>query len=461
MGGARQSTLPYAKTGRIRPRLSHRLRTGAVEPRGRLRVRPALDEIDDAPQAEAQHRRALALNRALKPPLAGVYTRFATFLSNRNRPQESLAAFNQALKIEPRSSDALFGRTGLYEKLGNLRAAEADALAALRGTPERRDIHQLLIRVYRGLGESAKVDAEVASVKRLADAEQAEIARYRDLRASLNTAERQLAEGKFREAIVPYEKIVGLMPGFYEAWFALGVCYSQTGDGPRAEAALHRYLELQPLSADGHAALGLVLFAANRLADARPALERALELNPALDEPRVALAKLALDRREHERALAYLDPLLQRPEAPDANVYAMSATARFQLGKKEDALSVCEQGLAKHPDSVPLEELHTSFLIDCGRTEACRLRAARWYAQAAALPRYIRCMTELLVINRPLEDATGAAVRKFVAANPGEASAHYLLAKWERAQSHFENARNEAVRAAFSPAQTNGCGCSA
>jgi tetratricopeptide (TPR) repeat protein len=407
----------------------------------------AMEDLDDPAQAEAAHRRALKLNTALSRPLPGVYIRFAAFLSDSDRARESLDLLDKALALDPRSADALYRRAAVREKLGRLREAEADALAALRVAPARRDVRQLLIRTYRSLGDNAKVEEQVAAVRKLADAEQAELARFREMRASLNPAERLLAEGRFREAIAPYEKVVQLVPTFYEAWFALGVCYSQADDSVRAEAALKRYLEFQPLSPDGHSVLGLLLVSMNRTAEARAELSRALELNPDLDEPRAALAKLALDSRDYHQALSLLEPVFARSEGADASAYSLAASALHRLGRRDEALARCEEGLKRFPDSVSLEEIHASFLIACGRAEVCRKRALEWYTRRPASPRYLRCVAELLVMNQPLADATEPVVRKVVAAAPAEASSHYLLAKWARARSQFQLARDEAIRA--------------
>jgi tetratricopeptide (TPR) repeat protein len=86
---------------------------------------------------------------------------------------------------------------------------------------------------------------------------------------------------------------VKMLPTFYEAYFDLGVCYSQTGRPGPAEAALRKYLEFQPVSADGHAALGLLLFQQARGKEASAELEQALAIDPSLDEVKKALAELA------------------------------------------------------------------------------------------------------------------------------------------------------------------------
>jgi Tfp pilus assembly protein PilF len=56
---------------------------------------------------------------------------------------------------------------------------------------------------------------------------------------------------------------------------------------------LQTFLRLQPLSADGHSALGLLLLSQQRIAEARAELEEALRLDPASTEAKEALDSLA------------------------------------------------------------------------------------------------------------------------------------------------------------------------
>ena len=83
------------------------------------------------------------------------------------------------------------------------------------------------------------------------------------------------------------------LPGYADAWFAAGMCYARTSDAKRAEHSFQTFLHLQPLSADGHSALGLLLLSQQRLAEARIEFEEALRLDPASTEAKDALDWLA------------------------------------------------------------------------------------------------------------------------------------------------------------------------
>ena len=98
---------------------------------------------------------------------------------------------------------------------------------------------------------------------------------------------------RFSEALPLYESVTKDVPGYAEAWFAAGMCYAHTAEAKRAEQSFRTFLRLQPLSADGHSALGLLLLAQQRSAEARAELEEALRLNPASTEAKEALDSLA------------------------------------------------------------------------------------------------------------------------------------------------------------------------
>src|SRR6202023_2821819 len=130
------------------------------------------------------------------------------------------------------------------------------------------------------LGDEASMREEVQKIEELQTAKEREQAQGRALRENLNHAEPLLAQQKFAEAIPYYEEIVRMLPGFYEAWFALGVSYSQTENWSQAEDAFRKYLSYQPLSADGHASYGLLLVSMKRNSDAKKELTEALKLDP-------------------------------------------------------------------------------------------------------------------------------------------------------------------------------------
>lgn len=244
------------------------------------------------PQAAVRFKRALKLNARSAQPNPLVYLRYAEYLFKQNRIAESIPLYTKALLLDPHSANAYYGRAVAHEKLRDLPRAEADALAALRESEKRRDAHQLLLRIYRAQKDQEKMLKYVNLIEQLTEEEASRQALGRALRTSLRAAEPLLREGKYAEAAPYYEEIVRLLPTFYESYFALGMCYSQTNRLGQAETSFKKYLSFQPLSADGHAALGLLLLQQNRREEAQAALERALQLDSSLAEARDALMQL-------------------------------------------------------------------------------------------------------------------------------------------------------------------------
>lgn len=240
-------------------------------------------------QAVTLFLRAVKLNERARRPAAGVYLQYAEYLSRNNRAAESIPLFSRALARDPHLADAYYGRAAAYEKLKDAKSAERDALAAIREGPRRKDARQLLVRLYRAQNNPEKAARHAEEIEKISTDESAQQALARDVRRALRAAEPLLREGKYAEAAQHYEEIVRLLPTFYEAYFALGVSYSQLQQLEKAEAALRKYLSFQTLSADGHAALGMLLLQQNRGAEAKTELERALQLDPSLLEARKAL----------------------------------------------------------------------------------------------------------------------------------------------------------------------------
>lgn len=249
-----------------------------------------LSQLGDEDQARALFHQALQLPR--NPMSAAVDLLYGDFLLAHGRASESLPILTRAIVSDPQSGDAYYRRALANEKAGLLNRALEDARAALRISGERVDAHLLLQRVSRKTGNDEQARSESEKIEALQSAKEHEQALGRTLRENLNRGEPLLDQHKFAEAIPYYEAILRVLPGFYEAWFALGVSYAQTGKGARAEEALRNYLRYQPLSADGHASYGLLLISLQRNEEAVKELKEALALDPAMDEVRSQLNRL-------------------------------------------------------------------------------------------------------------------------------------------------------------------------
>jgi tetratricopeptide (TPR) repeat protein len=383
----------------------------------------ALEESGQAAAAEREYARALRLNKV--KPDALVYLTCAEARLRAKDYKGSAELYTQALGLDPHAASAYLGRGLAHEGLGDMARAEVDGLAALREAPDRKDAHQLLLRVYRELGDEAKLAKQAEALQKLVEAEQAELSQGRDMRAALNKAEPLVKAGRFAEAIPHYEQVVRASPSFYEAYLALGICYQQTGRLADAEKALRRYLEFQPVSPDGHAALGMALLAAGRVEEAEPELERALELNPEAEEVRSALAGV-------------------RAGGPDA--WLARATAAAGRGDRAKALQFCEEGLKAHPKDGSLEEFHASLLMRCARTQACKLKAVEMLKGNPSSAAYLKAVTGMLIDTVAIDPATADMARRTRAALPSDPEAQYLYAKWAYATNDYEATLAEAGR---------------
>jgi tetratricopeptide (TPR) repeat protein len=209
-----------------------------------------------------------------------------------NSFSEAIKYYSEALsRPGPHSGTALYSRALAYEKVNDYKRAEGDALKSLE-LEKRKDVHQLLMRIYRVQGNQSGLAKHAEFLTTLTEEEEKRNSVGRQVRELLRVAEPLMREGKFAEAIPHYENLIKILPTFYEAYFALGISYSQTGRMDLAEQAIRKYLGFQPLSVDGNAALGILLFEMKKYTEAREFLEKAVDLDATHEESREYLTRL-------------------------------------------------------------------------------------------------------------------------------------------------------------------------
>jgi len=302
-------------------------------------------------EADAQFARAVRLNQRGAKPVQVVYLICAESLLAANRASEGMAMATKALTLDAHSVMGYYWRAASYERLEDHRHAEGDALAALReGGADQKQIHNLLLLIYRSQQNLEAAQREAAEVSRLADVERKEHERAATISTLLRQAEPLLREGHFAEAAKHYEELISVLPTFYEAYFALGICYGQTSRPAEAEAALRKFLVLQPLSADGHSVLGVLLIEQKRNAEAAPELEEAIRLDPGHIEARKALAAIHFANSDYEKAAAVLGPGADTPGA-DTQLLMMLAEALFRTRNRDGALREVDRVLATEPSN--------------------------------------------------------------------------------------------------------------
>lgn len=134
-------------------------------------------------------------------------------------------------------------------------------------------------------------------------------------------------------------RAIELDPDFAPAWSALADCTiwqsirgmaPPAGAAAQANAAVQRALELDPMLADAHASLGVILSHSGDLAGGLRALQKAIELNPGLAGAHNLIGRALYSYERHAEALeamkksVSLDPLsmLMRTGMGDAYYFA-------------------------------------------------------------------------------------------------------------------------------------------
>ena len=300
----------------------------------------------DAAFAEALKMAQAESSTAARRDGATVDYLYAQYLLKQNRARESIVAATRALAYNPHSAIALYHRARAYKALGDLTNAEADALRAFEIAPDGKEGPLLLADIYRKERDLDKVQKYAEIAQKMIDEEQSRASFGREVRRLLGVAESALLKQQYDEAIRPYEELIQKVPTFYEAYFGIGICYSQTGRVQEAESAFRKYLSLQPVSADGHATLGLLLLQQSRGPEAVPELEQALQIDPTLDEARKALAG---EYMSESKPAAAIKTLRAQGDRDDVQSITLLAAALRQNGQDREAMREIERALALSP----------------------------------------------------------------------------------------------------------------
>ncbi|MHC5005430.1 MAG: tetratricopeptide repeat protein [Planctomycetota bacterium] len=153
------------------------------------------------------------------------------------------------------------------------------------------------------------------------------------------------AYGEHALARDAYEQVLRLDETNARAWYLLAVVRDRLGELPPALAALRRSIELDGARTASRRRMALWLLRDGRLDEAEAAARRA-----GADDPSVAvvLARIAIQRRDHERAEALLRPIVNA--APDdAYAHFLLGTALRGLGRLEEAMAHLTRGRAGEP----------------------------------------------------------------------------------------------------------------
>jgi serine/threonine-protein kinase len=181
-----------------------------------------------------------------------------------------------------------------------------------------------------------------------------------------------------------FEQVIAKDPAFAPAYAGLANAYGaisiftgpQAPGQPEREAAFarmrptaERALQLDPLLAEAHAAMGLIYRRELDWTSAERALRRAIELNPNLTAAYVHLAYgVLLPTGRFEEALHELDKAI-RVDPLSADPWEPRASALLFAGRYDEAIENCRQGLALDPENNVVKQLQARALLLKGKAD--------------------------------------------------------------------------------------------
>lgn len=218
---------------------------------------------------------------------------------------DAVAAFGQALKIDPDCVEALWNLGGALKRQGRGEDALVCYEKARLIAPHRAEAHKNLGDAYLGL-------------RRLKDATET------------------------------YERALELKPDYPEACNNLGYALIELGQFEDAAAALEKATRINPDFAEAHNNLGNACLHLRRVEDAKTAYESALKIKPEYAEPLNNLGNAHLRLRRYNEAIAcFQEAVRLKPDFAEA--YNSLGTALSDLGKRDDAAASYEKAVAAWP----------------------------------------------------------------------------------------------------------------
>lgn len=325
------------------------------------------------------------------------------------------------------------------------RLAANDLDGAQRAFARALELQPRYANAMLGLAEvAARRNRPDDAAKLIRDAVQAEPGNAH-VHASLGRL--QAMRGQFTEAEASLKKAAELDPKLVRPRMDLADLYATTFRKPRDALALYRsVLAIDASHAGAHYASGIVLSGLGELDQAGRAFEAAQRIEPRNPLPPLALARLAIARKDDRGAMNWVERALAiQPGMAEA--LETRADIRQMRGENDQALSDYAAVLRVNPDRVGTLLKQGSLLQKLGRNEAA---AEAYQAAIKHDPRASIAYNNLAWMaaesGKNLDQAEKWA-RKAIELGPSVPAFHSTLGRVHRARGDFKAAEKSLLDA--------------
>lgn len=341
--------------------------------------------------------RALATANRLKPGLPGVSLNAGTSYLKLGQAGQAIPYLREAVRLDPKNSQtqillstALWNAGKKEESLGQIRKAKQ----SFSSDP---DVLFLAAEAYRKAADR-ELEKLLSKVNGTPLGHQV----YGDV---------YLAQQAWDKAAGHYYRAAEQDPRWIGAYIGLGRVALYKGDWDEAERMFRRAVQVEPASAAANARLAEVALLKGNAEEARALLTAAIRTSP-----EEAASELGLPP-----SFATVDEKL-------------SKEARQQLSSVLPSLRLAPAG--------PAQNLAIAFVnTQMEDEESFRVAWHEFRAGVHTAPRMISYKRALLSYQKQSFEDAEAELHSWLAANPGDQSAHYLLARSYRALSLFAEDR--------------------
>jgi tetratricopeptide (TPR) repeat protein len=320
---------------------------------------------------------------ALSPDDSRPYTSLGVLRAAEGKPEEALAAYLQAVEVDPASVDARLALGHYYWNAEEIAKAEETIKEALARDEQHRLGNRMLAFLYLTTGREREAEAPLLR-----------LTGQNDYAAMLTLGDVYVRTGREPDARAMYERVVENRPTRTRAVVRLARLDLAGGNRDGAHARLDEALAAEPnnpdvlvLKADlllrdrrvgearelaqravaaqpsaaTHFVLGTVQQAAGDYEDAIASFNEVLRLNPRVTIAEVQLSRLMLIRGKHDEALRHATAVRRaQPANPDARFLAATALlANRDLARAEVEIRAL---LRDFPASGRVHELHGGLL---------------------------------------------------------------------------------------------------
>lgn len=323
------------------------------------------------------------------------------------RPREALAAYQQALTLQPSEAEHYLRISNIWRGQGDYARALAVLKQGVEEAAAPAPLYTLMAELYVQLDEQAEALAllegalaeaadqsgillALGAIYESTDAERAEAWYDELLESHADDASIHMAAGDFyrqservEDAIAAVQRAIELSPQDARQYGVLGQIYAASDESELAIEAYEQALALAPTQIDLYSALANLYAEQGETAKARTAFARGMSIEPTDGRFIMAYAQFLLDGEDRAGA----ERLLRDAEqlAPTAEMLIARADIHQQLGNAEDAENDLRTALQKEPGSIEAYEALSSFYQEAGNDAQAQLLLERTNARLVGI----------------------------------------------------------------------------